>query len=171
MTFVSIKVQNSYLRSIATNVADCRFLLLFLPEVEIIPQEEIMLGVKMFSRKSGFVPCLTTLQKCNLHVGPLGLRWHCDAASWWKALKQEISFALISSSNRNSAPSILTGPRVSKATGTNVGVAGSNIYFGRYANRTLVRCRECQNLCLWHSFDKQFIQRVCDISVLFTVVA
>lgn len=69
------------LRSIATNVADCRFLLLFLPEVEIIPQEEIMLGVKMFSRKSGFVPCLTTLQKCNLHVGPLGLRWHCDAAS------------------------------------------------------------------------------------------
>ena len=58
----------------------------------MIPQEEkIMLGVKMFFRKSGLIPGFTTIQKCASE---------CDGIvvlpTDGKALQKEIGFALIS---------------------------------------------------------------------------
>src|SRR6218665_1184801 len=58
----------------------------------MIPQEDkIMLGVKMFSRKSSLVRDFTTILKCTPKCdGTVAL--HTDG----KALQEEISFALIS---------------------------------------------------------------------------
>src|SRR6218665_1759566 len=63
-----------------------------LPEVLMIPQKtKIMLGVKMFSRKSGLVPGFTTILKCTPECDGI-VALHTDG----KALQEEISFALIS---------------------------------------------------------------------------
>src|SRR6218665_572770 len=69
-----------------------------------------MLGVKMFSRKSGLVPGFRTILKCTPECDGI-VALHTDG----KALQEEISFALISetdemrrpNSERNSAPSLL----------------------------------------------------------------
>jgi len=58
----------------------------------MIPQEDkIMLGVKMFSRKSGLVPGFTTILKCTPECDGI-VALHTDG----KALQEEICFALIS---------------------------------------------------------------------------
>ena len=85
----------------------------------------------MFSRKSGFVPGFTTILKCTPECDGI-VALHTDG----KALQEEICFALTfgdrwnatSRLRENSAPSAFTGPRVSKAMGTNTWVAGSKAY-------------------------------------------
>ena len=56
-------------------------------------------------------------------------------------------------SARNSAPSAFTGPRVSKAMGTNTWVEGNSAFLhccllGSLANSSLLSCRTCQDCCL-----------------------
>src|SRR6218665_1029967 len=73
-----------------------------------------MLRVKMFSRKSGIVQGFTTILKCTPE---------CDGI-----VALETDEMRRSNSERNSAPSAFTGPRVSKAMCTNTWVAGNNAY-------------------------------------------
>src|SRR6218665_2288073 len=54
------------------------------------------------------------------------MRWHCGAAHRWKGAAGGNLFHVDLRSN--SAPSAFTGPRVSKAMGTNTWVAGNNAY-------------------------------------------
>src|SRR6218665_2608808 len=65
------------------------------------------------------------------------MRWHCGAAHRWKGAAGGNFFRVdirrqmkcdVPSPERNSAPSSFTGPRVSKAMGTNTWVAGNNAY-------------------------------------------
>jgi len=57
----------------------------------MIPQEDkIMLGVKIFSKKSGLVPGFTTIRKCALDCDGI-VALHTDG----KELQGEIGFALI----------------------------------------------------------------------------
>src|SRR6218665_1105158 len=55
------------------------------------------------------------------------MRWRCSAAHRWKGVAKGNLFRV--GLRRNCAPSAFTGPRVSKAMGTNTWVAGKSAYF------------------------------------------
>src|SRR6218665_4039145 len=115
-----------------------------------------MLGVKMFSRKSGLVPGFTTLLKCTPECDGIAHRWKGIAGGnlfcvdLWRQMKCDPN------SERNSAPSAFTDPRVSKAMDKHMGCRQQWI-FGSLANSSLLSCRTCRDCCLrqvcgplWH---------------------
>src|SRR6218665_1556446 len=93
-------------------------------------KEKIISGAKRFSRKSGLFPGFTTIRKCASECDAI-VAMHAHMARRCKRksasrCSSEADEMRRPNSERNSAPSAFTDPRVLKAMGTNTWVEVNN---------------------------------------------
>src|SRR6218665_510165 len=106
-----------------------------------------MLGVKMFSRKSGLVPGFSTILKCTPECDGI-MALHTDG----KALQEEICFALISGDRLNATSQLreklcilsIYRPKSFKGNGDRHMGCRQQCIFGSLANSSLLSCRTCR---------------------------